>query len=260
MWQSLFVDMFENLSQSVHDQTESIVLAIHLFNVSNDFQCTGQQENDEVSYDILPQNWNANHQLYTFRYSFKSVKIYQKFLRINESKLNIYTIRSDRNDKIINFSINPSAVIKESENSSLVDVLVGSILQEYKENILDELGLESVESVKVEETAESRPKLEKQKSLLHDESVPFGVPVVEHLGELNPHHSGQYGGSHGVHAGFHPYGMHPFNHGIYYPMPPPYMYYPMVSTGSAAGGPKKEKKRDARQNAPFYHYPPYGFN
>lgn len=258
MWQSLFVDMFENLSQTVHDQTESIVLAIHLFNVSNDFQCTGQQENDAVSFDILPQNWNANHQLYTFRYSFKSIKIYQKFLRINESKLNIYTIRSDRNDKIINFSINPSAVIKESENSSLVEVLIGSILQQYKENILAVLGLDEVEDPKDDESINSAPKLEKQKSLLHDESVPFGVPVVEHLGDLNLHHSGQLLGSHGGHAGIHPFGFHPINHAVYYPMSP-FMYYPVMNTGDVASGSKKQKKEGVRHSAPYYHYPPHGF-
>lgn len=246
MWQSLFVDMFDSLSQSTHDQTESIVLAIHLFNISNDFQCTGLLENDDVSFDILPQNWNANHQLYSFRYSYKSLNIYQKFLRINESKLNVYTIRNDRNDKIINFSVDPSNVNIESEETKLAELLIETVLEDYKENVLKELGLEEAK------TPTSEKKLVKQKSLLHDKSVPFGEPIGHSPGRVEPNHYGHFPGANTPM-------IHPANHAIYYPMPP-YMYYPPANhpVVNHRGKVKDEEKSDFKHSAPVYHYP-HGF-
>lgn len=56
MWKSLFTDLYQNLINSSDDTNERIVLGIHLFNIAKGLQCTGLQETDVETNEILPAN------------------------------------------------------------------------------------------------------------------------------------------------------------------------------------------------------------
>lgn len=233
MWQSLFFDLYSTLYQNSKDLTEAVVLSVHLFNVSKDLQCTGLSENDQVGYEILPKGWNLNQQLFSFRYSVGEVNIYQKFLRISEEKLNIYTIRGDKTEELVNYSVDLTTIDCQLQGTEFVKELMEKVLKGYEVSVLTELDIvhlqeEKEEKEKVTETEnEESGGLVKQKSLLEDESIPFGQPV-DHSAGTHPAKASHFAQAH--HSPVHP--------------PPPFAHPPFHSPFPAV---------------PLFGYPPYPF-
>jgi hypothetical protein len=270
MWQSLFFDLFAGLCQSPKDLSEAVVLAVHLFNVSRDLQCTGLSENDPQGYEILPKAWNLNQQLFSFRYSSGELQVYQKFLRINEEKLNIYTIRSDRNDKIINFSVDLTVINCQLQGEEFTKELVEKVLREYESQVLTALEISRDEKVlKDEEESKDLNAFTRQKSLLEDDSVPFGQPIHP-LSEKGIHvHSVHEGSSpyfhqplpsYPSHPAFHPhpYYLPPYHYGLHYSHP----FHPMPPVvPSSERQLKKSEKKGKKVETPtfsgFYPSPYY---
>ena len=56
MWRSLFMDMYGELVKNCSGLSESVALGIHIFNISKGLQCTGLQEDDKETHDIVPEN------------------------------------------------------------------------------------------------------------------------------------------------------------------------------------------------------------
>ena len=179
MWKSLFVDMYQTSIASCKNIHESVVLGIHFFNISKGLQCTGLQEDNKEINETIPENWNKNSQLYSFRYSFKSVIIYQKLLRASSIKLNIYSACSDQKDNILYFSFDLSEILSDYPSSNFIDILIEKILIPYEKEVLLRL-------VEISSGLEEKPKLEKVKSILEDDSVPFGIPLEQTYGK-NPY-------------------------------------------------------------------------
>lgn len=127
MWKSLFMDMYESLADGCKDMNEAVVLAVHIFNVAKGMQCTGLQEDDPACGDILPEGWNSNPQLYSFRYSSKSLTIYEKLLRVNPVKINIHAVRSDQNDKIFHFSVDLTEIASDYEGTEFTESLIEKV-------------------------------------------------------------------------------------------------------------------------------------
>ena len=155
--------MFNSLKPACKDLAETIVLSIHLFNISKGFECTGLQEDDPVSSELLPESWNRSSQLYSFRYTYKSLTIYQKSLRITSGKLSIHTVRNDQNDKVFQHSISIPELNLAEDSPNLVESLITSVLRPYEEQVLQKFLSESASK------PEAKSKVpEKGSSLLED--------------------------------------------------------------------------------------------
>jgi hypothetical protein len=189
MWQSLFTDMFNSLNQPSFSVPETVVLGIHLFNISKGLECTGLQEDDEVSSDLLPHNWNHNPQLYSFRYAFKSISIHQKLLKLGQTKLSIHTVRSDQSSKVFQHTIETSELEADLNSDNFIQALTTKILLPYEEQIIKKLEL--TESAKKVENKQNEGK---KRSSLQDDA-PFGIP--HGAGGFGVPYGGGYGGPFG---------------------------------------------------------------
>lgn len=177
MWKSLFMDMYESLADGCKDMNEAIVLAVHIFNVAKGMQCTGLQEDDPACGDILPEGWNSNPQLYSFRYSSKSLTIYEKLLRVNPVKINIHAVRSDQNDKIFHFSVDLNEIASDYEGPEFTESLIEKVLIPYEQEIISNFVTGPALTSKKEPVTEKN-QIKKHKSILEDDEIPFGIPYV----------------------------------------------------------------------------------
>jgi hypothetical protein len=175
MWQSLFTDMFNSLKPTCKDFPETLILSIHLFNISKGLECTGLQEDDPISSDLLPEGWNKNPHLYSFRYTFRTLTLYQKVLKITSNKLTLHTVRSDQDDKVYQHSISLQDLKIDPLSDDLSQSLTCKVLLPYEEQVLAKV-IESSNEEKNKEKEEKRKeeagKVKKERSVLRDE-VPF---------------------------------------------------------------------------------------
>ena len=177
MWKSLFMDMYESLAEVCSDLSEAVVLGVHVFNISKGLQCTGLQDDDPSSHDMLPEGWNRNRQLYSFRYLSKSLTVSEKFIRINSTKLNIHAVRSDQPEKILHFPIDLSGLVSDYAGTAFAEALIAAVLLPYEREVLGSLvGESSAPAVDRPKEENSRRPVAKTRSVLEDDSVPFGLP------------------------------------------------------------------------------------
>lgn len=141
MWKSIFQELYQNISPNASDLHESVILGIHSFNVSKGYKCTGLQEDDPQSEVILPELWNSNFHLYSFRYSYKqNANLYLKLVRLTDSKMTIHAVRSDQEDKIRTFSLNLDEIRKlRDEGKALGQVIIDNVIPVYLNEILNKL-------------------------------------------------------------------------------------------------------------------------
>ncbi|CAG9324769.1 unnamed protein product [Blepharisma stoltei] len=165
MWQSIFQDLYQNLSSNAKDRSESIILGIHLYNISKGFQCTGLLEDDPVSQEILPPLWNTNTHIYSFRYILKpNINLYVKFVKLAETRLTVHAVRSDQDDKIRSFNIEMEEINKKcEEGKEITEVIINEIIPVYNREILNKINEEKKEEKKVDLRDYRGPK-------------PYGVP------------------------------------------------------------------------------------
>lgn len=162
--------MFSSLNNENLSLPESVVLSIHLFNISKGFECTGLQEDDPTSSDLLPDSWNRNTQLYSFRYTYKSTTIFQKLLKMTQKNLSIHTVCSHQPSKVYQHTIDLTEIEPDHHSGNLIQSLITKILTPYEDQLLKKL--EFNENAKKPEAKESQ---EKKRSILEDD-VPYGVP------------------------------------------------------------------------------------
>ena len=175
----MFVDTYESLAEGCSEIGEAVVLGVHVFNISKGMQCTGLQDDDPESHEMLPEGWNRNRQLYSFRYLSKSLTVYEKLIRINSAKLNIHAVRSDQTDRILHFSIDLSGLVTDFEGTDFTETLISSVLVPYEKEILSNLVGDSNIPMhdKPKEDTSKRP-VTKARSIFEDDSVPFGIPYT----------------------------------------------------------------------------------
>lgn len=231
MWRSLFQDMYTSLSDNCNDVQESVVLGVHLFNVSKGLQCTGLQEEDLESQEILPENWKSNPSIYSFRYRSKSVTIHQRFLRLTENKINIHALRTDQLDKIIHFTINLNQIPTQVKTQEFYNKLIEDILIPYEKEVLSLL-------IPGDTTKKEDKKVDnKKKSILEDDGPSFNPYPRNPLVSSNPY-GFPFGGAPGNLVGpNHPVFSNPQPYGARWEPPAPFFMPPSPDNFNPPGLP-----------------------
>lgn len=138
MWQSLFRDLYSSLSSQAETSTERLVLGLHLYTVSRDFQCSGLREEDPETEDILPSGWNRNKQVFSFRYKqTNQVSLYVKAVKLAQNAITVHSLRSDEQGKIVTWKIPGEMISAVDTSQELVEYLMTTVLPAYQQEILD---------------------------------------------------------------------------------------------------------------------------
>ena len=118
--------------------TERLVLGLHIYTISRDFQCSGLREEDAETEDMVPAGWNRNKQVFSFRYKHSSgCLLYVKAVKVGERALTVHSLRSDAQGKIWTWKV-PAEMMAELEtNAAPMDYLIATILPAYQQEILD---------------------------------------------------------------------------------------------------------------------------
>lgn len=145
--------MYQNSSDQAKDSAEHLLLCVHFFNIVQGLKCTGLTEDDPESDERLPSLWNANTQLYSFRYSVgEGHSLYVKGVKLNEDALMLHAMRSDKSDAIHNLSLSlttPTAKLQGGED--FVKYVCESVLPLYREQIFAKVKSQPKSSLLIEE-------------------------------------------------------------------------------------------------------------